>query len=226
MKKLKKIALLVISLLLFTSCFEIIEEITLHKNGSGTISITLNLSQSKSKIASIMLMDSINGFPIPSKSEITNFVTNTTKTIRNTSGVSNVKSKLDLANFILNFSCDFENVHALNQVIASFGDRKERIKINNQKHFTYNTSIPYFSRSYHYNLSKEFSKIKTIDKNVLKESSYTTIYRFDQEIISTSNPLSKIAPNKKAVLIKVSGTDMLTGKQSIKNNIQLIKENK
>ncbi|PCH73705.1 MAG: hypothetical protein COB98_10455 [Flavobacteriaceae bacterium] len=224
MKKLKKIILLFISLLLLSSCFEIIEEITLHKNGSGDIAITLNLSQSKSKIASIMLMDSINGFQIPSRSEITNFVKKTTVTIKNTSGISNVKSSLDLDNFILNFSCNFENIHALNQVIAAFGNHKERSKINKQQHFIYNTNTQHFSRSYHYDLSKEFDKVKAIDKNALKEASYTTIYRFDQPIISTSNRLSKLAPNKKAVLIKVSGAAMLTGEHSIKNNIQLLKE--
>jgi len=43
-----------------SSCFEIVEEITMNDDGSGNILMTLNFSRSKSKIKSILLMDSIN----------------------------------------------------------------------------------------------------------------------------------------------------------------------
>ena len=52
----------------FTSCFEIVEEVTLKKDGSGEMSFSINLSQSKTKLNSIMLMDSINGYKVPKKS--------------------------------------------------------------------------------------------------------------------------------------------------------------
>jgi len=223
MRYFRKIILLLISLPLLVSCFEVIEEITLHKNGSGKISLTLNLSQSKSKISSIMLMDSINGHPIPSESDIISFVKKTTEKIKNTAGVSIVKSKLDLENYLLTFSCEFKNVEALNQVIAAFGSNKKPSKIKAQKQFDYNTSTQHFTRSYHYDLSKEFEKVKQADKHILKDASFTTIYRFDQEISTTTNPLSHISLNKKAVFIKVSGSALVSGENSIKNNIQLFK---
>nr|BFF39643.1 hypothetical protein BACY1_14480 [Tenacibaculum mesophilum] len=65
----KKILLLfsTISILLFTSCFEFVEEVSFNKDGSGSAVLTINLSKSKTKLASIMLLDSINGYKVPSK---------------------------------------------------------------------------------------------------------------------------------------------------------------
>ncbi len=219
MRYLKKTLFLLILLPLLVSCFEIIEEVTLHKNGSGSITLTLNLSQSKSKLSSIMLLDSINNYRVPSESEITTFIAKIKKKIQNTSGVSNVKTTLNFDNYILKFSCDFKNVNALNQVISNF----DKSNSANTNQFYYSANKQLFKRSYPYDLVKEFNKIKQADKKILKDASFTTIYRFDQEISSTSNSLSKISPNKKAVLIKVSGAALVSGKNSIKNKIQLLK---
>ena len=52
-------------LLLLSSCFDIVEEIDLNENGSGTYGITLNLSQSKIRLSSIMLLDSSQGYKVP-----------------------------------------------------------------------------------------------------------------------------------------------------------------
>ena len=53
-----------------SGCFDFVEEIKLHDNGSGAVKYKLNLSKSKTKIGGIMLMDSIRGFPVPSKEKI------------------------------------------------------------------------------------------------------------------------------------------------------------
>lgn len=57
-----KYLLSIFILLCFSSCFQVIEEINLTKAGSGTVNLTLNLSASKTKVASVMLMDSIQGY--------------------------------------------------------------------------------------------------------------------------------------------------------------------
>ncbi len=57
-------------LLICTGCFEIIEEVSLNEDGSGKVTLTLNLSRSKTRINSIMLLDSVNNYEVPSEQEI------------------------------------------------------------------------------------------------------------------------------------------------------------
>lgn len=63
------IGLLVI-LLSFNSCIEIIDDITIKNDGSGTLKYTINLSSSKIKINSILALDSLDGRKIPTIAEI------------------------------------------------------------------------------------------------------------------------------------------------------------
>ena len=42
----------------FTSCFEIVEDISFKKDGSGVLKLILNLSQSKNEINTLMKLDS------------------------------------------------------------------------------------------------------------------------------------------------------------------------
>ena len=79
----------------FQSCFEIIEEVEMHSDGTGQLMFTLNLSQSKSKMASIMLLDSINGYKVPSKKDIKKSIDELVADLKKAEGVSNVKKKED-----------------------------------------------------------------------------------------------------------------------------------
>ena len=63
------IGLLVI-LFSFNSCIEIIDDISIKNDGSGTLKYTVNLSSSKIKINSILALDSLEGKKVPSLSEI------------------------------------------------------------------------------------------------------------------------------------------------------------
>ena len=58
-------AILIFITLTMASCFEIIEDINVHKNGSGTYKFIVNLSQSKNQIDKIRTQDSILHFKVP-----------------------------------------------------------------------------------------------------------------------------------------------------------------
>lgn len=62
-------ALLVIAVLL-TGCSEIVEKVDLKDDGAGMFQFTVSMSKSKTKIASILKMKTINGRPVPTKAEI------------------------------------------------------------------------------------------------------------------------------------------------------------
>ncbi len=208
-------------LFLFAGCFEVIEEVTLNKDGSGNVSLTINLSKSKTKINSIMLLDSVNDYKVPAKPEIEKHFTDITNAIKNIKGITNVKNTINFKEYIFNISCDFASVDALNAVISNFSTKEDSKKISINKHFQYDKVKNLFTRSYHYDLTKEFNKTNMDDRKIFKTATYTTIYRFETPIIGANNKTAKIAGNKKAIMLRVSAQDIISNKNTIKNKIQL-----
>ena len=208
-------------LILCTSCFEIIEEVSFNKDGSGNVTLTINLSKSRTKLNSIMLLDSVNKYKVPSKTEIENKITQVIQKIKQTKGISNVTSTSNFNEYIFTVSCSFTNVEALNTVISNFSTKKDAAIIAQQQHFTFDKAQNKFTRNYHYNISKEFEKTKMEDRKVFETASITTIYRFETPIISSKNLDAKISSSKKAIMLKVNAQDIIKNQKSIKNQIQL-----
>ncbi|MBJ2174882.1 hypothetical protein JBL43_11585 [Aureibaculum sp. A20] len=221
----KKINYIFVFALLFicTSCFEIIEEVSLNEDGSGKVTLTLNLSRSKTKINSIMLLDSVNNYEVPSEQEIRQHFADMVKTVKNTGGITNVTNSINLEDYIFTLSCDFNDVDALNMVVSNFSSKEEAKRIKNHKHFSYDKNNQLFTRSYHYDLAKEIKKTKMEDREVFKTASITTIYRFPKGIASSSNNAAKISKSKKAIMLKISAQDIINQNKSIKNQIKLQK---
>ena len=215
------IASLVVLSMILSGCFEVVEEITINDDGSGQITMTVNLSRSKTKLSSIMLMDSINNYKVPSRADITTNIEKMIAEINKVSGVSNVSHSIDHDEFIYSVSCDFTNVDALNKVITHFSTEGHSAAVESNKQFVYDADRKEFTRNYHYNLSKEIKKVRQQDKEVLEDASITTIYRFESPIASSENANAKIAGNKKAIMLKVAVPDMINNTKDIKNTITL-----
>jgi len=219
--KIKKISVFGILLFFLTGCFEILEEVNFNKDGSGQVTLTLNFSRSKTKLNSIKLLDSINGYKIPSEKEIEKQFAKITKTIKASKGITNVSNSLNFDDYIFTISCDFNTVNALNTVISNFSSKSEAAKIKNQKHFSYDKHTHTFTRNYHYDLVKEFKKINATDREIFNNASVTTIYRFQEIIKSSKNKTAKISGNKKALFLRIDAQDILSNKNTIKNQIKL-----
>lgn len=85
-------------------------------DGSGHFNFVINFSQSKTKINSVLKMQKINGYTIPSKEEIKNEASKIETLAQNTAGISNVKTNIDLTNYIFAIDLDFQKVSSLNAV--------------------------------------------------------------------------------------------------------------
>lgn len=214
-------AIFLVLTMVFTGCFEVVEEITLNDDGSGQITMTVNISRSKTKLNSIMLMDSINNYKVPTEADIKEGMARMTAEIKSIKGVSNVSHQMNFDDFIFSVTCDFSNVDVLNDVITHFSTEGHAAELNSNKQFTYDASRKSFTRNYHYNLSREINKVRQKDREILDEASVTTIYRFESPIASAQNSDSKIAGNKKAVMLRVDVPDMISNKKNIKNTITL-----
>ncbi|MET4137821.1 hypothetical protein [Pedobacter sp. UYP1] len=216
--------LLLLTLCCFSSCFQIIEEINMANDGSGTVNLTVNLSASRSKVASIMLLDSINGYKVPTKQTIQKEMDEIVAYLKKAKGISNVKKKVDFDNFIVSLSFAFEQVSNINNINQSV---LKKLKINavNNSSYAYTIATGTFQRNYTHTKEAviQYNKLKPEVKNVFKEATYTSIYRFEKPVVSSANPLAKVSKSKKAILLNTGILGLINGKTNISNQIILSK---
>jgi hypothetical protein len=223
LKKIYLFITLVVLAITFNSCFQLIEEITLKSNGSGEAQLTLNLSQSKTKLASILLLDSINGYKVPNEKEINRFMNETVEYLQKKQGITNIRKTTDLKNYIFSVKFNFSTVSDLNNLTRQLLE-EQKIKSVNGSSYTYEKNTNTFKRNYQYisDTRNEYNKLKSEDKAVFKTAVYTSIYRFEQPITSCSNPLSKKSPSGKAVMMNTPVIELINGKANITNTVQLV----
>ena len=98
---------------LVTSCIEISDDLTLNNDGSGTLRYKINLSASKVKVNSILALDSLDGKPVPSKTQISAKINEFVRLLDAQVGISNVLIEENYTDYIFKFSCDFTSVRNL-----------------------------------------------------------------------------------------------------------------
>lgn len=216
--------LLILILGVFSSCFQIIEEINVANDGSGTVKLTVNLSASKTKVASLMLLDSVNGYKVPSKQTIQKEMDEAVAYLKSSPGITNVKKTLDFENYIATVSFAFKNISNINNVNQNVL-KKMKIKAINNSSYSFNPGTGIFQRRYTHTKEAliEYNKLKPEVKNVFKEANYTSIYRFEKPVNASVNPLAKISKTKKAVMLNVGIMGLINGKANISNQITLSK---
>ncbi|MEO6490856.1 MAG: hypothetical protein ABIO04_13010 [Ferruginibacter sp.] len=209
-------------LFLLQSCFEIIEQLSVNKVGSGNFQLVINMSKSRTKLNSIMKMKTVNGHKIPGKVEIEEKISEIEKRVKRTAGISNVKTSLDLENFIATISCQFTQVDDLNAAIKNTANNeKDRSAITDT--YKFNATGASFSRMNKFLLKEEYQKLGNADKEIFSSANYTSIFRFDRPIMAASNPSSKLSADKKAVMLTLNALEIVTNRRSIENNVNLIK---
>ncbi len=214
---------LLLFLFSFTSCFEIIEEIDLKNNGPGDMTLTLNLSKSKSKVASLMLLEKVNGYKVPSKEEIEHELNEIVNYLKKSKGISNVTKKSDFENYIFTVSCSFKNMANINDLLEDM-NKKQKNPIDVSS-YSFNTAKKYFKRKYTYSnqIKDQYKKLKLEDRKVFNDAFYTTIYRFENQIAAFNNKKAKLSKSKKALMLKTTALDLINGKTDMSNTIQLKK---
>lgn len=193
----------------------------MNKDGSGKMTLTVNLSQSKTKVASIMLMDSINGHKVPSKKEIQQSINELSANLKKISGISNVTTTTDFNNYIATLSFSFTNVEAINQGTQEILNMY-KVKTGDLPVYSFNKAKAAFGYEYKDGGTRSaYEKLKKEDREVLKDATYTNIYRFPVLIEKSSNKQAKISKSGKAVMQKISILDLINNQVNISNQIQL-----
>ncbi|SEM51226.1 hypothetical protein SAMN05216436_10553 [bacterium A37T11] len=214
--------LMILGVCSLCGCFDIVEEINLAADGSGQMIVTLNLSQSRSKVASVLLLDSVNGYKIPKPAEIRNHLEQLASRLGKMPGISQVNYTSDFTNYIANIRFSFASVTSLNQ-ISQVIFKELKIPHTDATSYKFDAGAHIFSRNYAHmaQASASFNKLKAKDQALFKGAAYTSIYRFSVPVVSVSNKQAKISPSKKAVMLRTELLDLIQGNATINNRIQL-----
>jgi hypothetical protein len=213
--------LLFACLIFFQSCFEIVETVFLNTDGSGNFQLVLNLSKSKTKINSLIKMKTVNGHDVPSKEEIKDKIAEIEKTAAKTAGISNVKTTIDFDNYIATFNCNFTQINKMNDVVKNVYAKEDGKGKVPEKIYDYTPGSKSFNRLNLFSFKNEYKKLSNADKEVFATANYTAIFKFESQVTSATNKDTKIAPSKKATMLKLNALDVATEKKSIENKINL-----
>jgi len=215
------IHLLLITLLFsLQGCFEVLEEVNVHPNGSGTLILTVNGSQSKSQLDKVMAKDSIGSIKIPKRKEIESSLSEINNKLKSVKGLTNIQIKKDFINYILVIKCDFANASALNDAINTIWLLYDKKAKTNSDYFSYHNKI--FKRTFDQSVIKNAKeKLGSQEKDILSKATYTCIYRFSSEIEKQSNSFAVASKSKKATILKNSILDIVLGKKSLENEIKI-----
>lgn len=207
-------------LLSLNSCIEIIDDITVKNDGTGTFKYTINLSSSKVKANSVLALDSLNGQKVPSIADIQEKINFYKDKLEKKDGISNVKVDANFSDFIFKFQCDFQSVQQLQKAIRDILGEENKNWVN----YDYNW-ISWdgnkLSRSNPKMPENVVQKLKADEIEGLKKGSYISISRFERPIEKTENPNSQISANKLAVMIKTNPYSLTQNTELLENTIYL-----
>lgn len=210
--------------LFLTSCVEIIDDISLNLDGSGTFKYNLNLSSSKVKINSLLALDSLDGKKMPSLQEIKTKVMRIETQLNEQEGISNAKIESDYDNFIFRLTCDFNSLTelqtAMKTVIISENNNKAIPELDyswlSYANNTLQRSVPELT-------IKKSKEINDNDRDLLRNGTYTSITRFETEVEKFDNEKAILSANKKAVMIRTDPFSLTQNPQLLDNVIYLKK---
>jgi hypothetical protein len=209
-------------LLTLSSCIEIIDDLSIKSDGSGTLKYTVNLSSSKVKVNTILALDSIDGKKVPSITDVKQKIDQFIKTLDAQNGISNVKVDANYTDFIFKFQCDFTNVtllqDGLKQSIVILSKEKS---IPELEHNWLSWDGNKLVRSIPEITGKKIKEIEQSDIELLKKGTYTSITRFDKAVERFENQSAQLSKSKMAVMVKTDTYRLKENQEILENTIYL-----
>jgi hypothetical protein len=224
MKNLVQPVIILCFSILFTSCFEITEEVDMNNNGSGNVTLTVNLSESKDNLKAYWKMDQVQGVEVPKKTEIDEEIQNVKKALSAVKGISNVTTTADYDEFVFTISGSFDNVKTLNKGINAVVSELNRTPMPTIKKDNFAFAPGKFTRLFKYAgdlklNDEEYDNLNMTARFVMETARVVSIYRFEKPVKSFSNRKAQLSPSKKAVKFESNIADLIKGKASIENEI-------
>ncbi|WP_294300379.1 hypothetical protein [uncultured Chryseobacterium sp.] len=219
MKNFIKYFLLLLPLLLLTSCFDILEKANVKADGSGEYTVILNASKSKTRLASISKMETINGKKVPKKTELEAKVSEAARIFKATPGISNVKTSMDFDNYIVKLTCNFKRIENINAGLEQLKVKNIIGKMVPTQIYSQNMAGKSFTRNKINTFRSDYDKMSKADKEIFNDARYISVLQFENPVKSQSNTAYSISPNKKAVKLESPVLDLILQKKHLQNTI-------
>lgn len=219
MKFLLRQVLLFIPLLLLASCFDIVDKASVKADGSGEYTIILNASKSKTRLASISKMETVNGKKVLKKPEIEAKINEAARIFKATPGISNVKTSMDFDNYIIKLSCNFKRIENINTGLEQLKAKNILGKMVPTRIYSQNVAAKTFTRNKINTFKSDYDKMSKADREIFNDARYTSVLQFENTIKSQTNSSYLLSPNRKAVKLEANVLDFILQKKQIQNNI-------
>lgn len=207
---------------MLSACIEISDDLTLNNDGSGTLRYKINLSASKIKVNSILALDSLDGKPVPSKTQISAKINEFVRALDAQVGISNVLVEENYTDFIFKFSCDFSSIRNLQD-----GIKLSLAQISKDK---YSVAAEQFWLSWDGNtlvrtipayVTQQIKNYQLDNEESLKQGLYTSISRFERPVATFENKLGTLSKNQMAVMVRTNTFDLKSNQHLLDNTIVL-----
>lgn len=219
MKIILKYLLILLPLLFLTSCFDILDKVNVKADGSGEYSLILNASKSKTRLASISKMETINGKKVPKRSEIEAKINEAARIFKSVPGISNVKTAMDFDNYIIKLSCNFKKIENINAGLEQLKAKNILGKMIPTQIYSHHPGKKTFIRNKINTFKSDYDKLSAADKEVFNNAKYTSVLQFENTVKSQSNASYQLSPNKKAMKLEGNILDFILQKKQVQNNI-------
>lgn len=219
MKIFLKRLLFLLPILLLTNCFDILDKVNVKADGSGEYSLILNASKSKTRLASISKMESVNGKKVPKKSEIEAKINEAARIFKTVPGISNVKTSMDFDNYIIKLSCNFKKIENVNAGLEQLKAKNILGKMIPTNIYSHNPQKKSFTRNKINTFKSDYDKLSSADKEVFNNAKYTSVLQFENTVKSQSNNSYQLSPNKKAMKLEGNILDFILQKKQTQNTI-------
>jgi hypothetical protein len=217
MKKFMNVLLFAASVFTMTACFDITEDITINKDGSGVYFCTTDASKLSEQLGMLAAMDTTGQLIPKLKYSLDSSFSANFKKYASIKGVSNIKVDTSTA-YVYKVTLNFADVNALNAV--NNVDKKE----DSQKNL-FSWSKGTFARKESGigaagDMGMEDEQQKDMAKSVLKDMKYTIIFRLPSKVSGMTNKEAKLSTDKKTVTIEGSLLDVMDKKMSLGNEVK------
>ncbi|REC43091.1 hypothetical protein [Chryseobacterium pennipullorum] len=219
MKKILRLCILFLPLSILTSCFDILDKVNVKADGTGEYTLILNASKSKTRLASIAKMETINGKKVPKKLEIENKINEAAKIFKGTPGISNVKTAMDFDNYIIKLSCSFNRIENINTGLEKLKTQHILGKMIPTEIYGQNLQKKTLTRNKVNTFKTDYDKMSKADKEVFNGARYTSVMQFENAVKSQTNTSYLLSPNKKALKLEADILDLILQKKQIQNTI-------
>jgi hypothetical protein len=215
MKKFFNFLLLAVTLISMSACFDITEEVTLNKDGSGKYTSVIDASKLSEQMQMLAAFDTTGEMVPKLKYSLDSTFSETFKKYSEVKGISNVKVDTSKP-YVYKVSMDFKNVEALNEVINS--DKKNEETKNlyawkkgqlSRKDFALNLD----------EMKMEDESQKEMAKSMLEGMKYTIVFNLPSKAKNVSNSSAKLSDDKKTVTLACSLLDVMDKKAKLGNEV-------